>query len=247
MTIYQVDHLGTLSGPVELPQVPGAGILVPEGFVQLDKALAIPKAGFAWAWVDNEAIQLEDHRGPYFSVVDGRPVVIETLGPLPEEVTDTPRPSADHLWDGTAWVVDAEYQQANRQILCSKLCTQIDLAADAARQQVAGDPLRAVEYEKAATEAQAFKDAGYPANAVPRTVSAWAIAGRTAQQSADDILREAAAYTNAFYSLRETRLQAKELVRQAFAAGNPAHAEDIAAETVAAIQASVAGVGNANT
>lgn len=125
-----------------------------------------------------------------------------------------------------------------------ELCTRIDTAADAARRAVAGDPLRAVEYDRAAVEAQVFKDAGYPADAVPRTVAAWAISGRTAQQAADSILAEAAAYTEALYQIREARLQVKELVRAAMAAGNVEQAQDIAAETIASIEAAVVGIGN---
>lgn len=124
------------------------------------------------------------------------------------------------------------------------LCKNIDLAADSARAAVAGDPLRAVEYERSAAEAKVFKDAGYPAEAVPRTVSAWAINGRTAQQAADSILAEAAAYTEALYQIREARLGAKELVRQQMAAGHPNIAREIAAETIASIEAAVAGIGN---
>lgn len=124
------------------------------------------------------------------------------------------------------------------------LCIMVDCAADAARRAVAGDPLRAVEYDRAAAEAQAFKDAGYPAEAVPRTVAAWAISGRTAQQAADNILLESAAYTEALYQIREARLGAKELVRQAMAAGNVDQAQDIAAETIASIESAIAGIGN---
>lgn len=124
------------------------------------------------------------------------------------------------------------------------LCQAIDKAADNARRAVAGDPLRAVEYERSAAEAQAFKGAGYPAEAVPRTVAAWAINGRTAQQAADSILAEAAAYTEALYQIREARLGAKELIRQAVANGNVEQAQDIAAETIASIEAAVAGIGN---
>ncbi len=125
------------------------------------------------------------------------------------------------------------------------LCASIDAAADTARAAVAGDPLRAVEYEKSAGEAQSFKDAGYPAGAVPRTVAAWAIEGRTAQQAADNILAEAAAYSEALYQIREARLQAKAMVRAAMNAGQVEQAQDIAAETIAAIEAAVAGIGNA--
>lgn len=126
----------------------------------------------------------------------------------------------------------------------SGLCARIDKAADMARSAVAGDPLRAVEYDRARLEAEAFAAADYQGE-VPRTVAAWAINGRTARQAADSILAEAAAYTEALYTLRETRLQAKELIRTAIADGNVELAEDIAAETVAAIEAAVQGVGNA--
>lgn len=75
-------------------------------------------------------------------------------------------------------------------------------------------------------------------------VAAWAISGRTPQQAADSILAEAAQYNGALVQLRTTRLQAKELIRQAMANGNVEQAEDIAAETIASIEAAVAGIGN---
>lgn len=127
----------------------------------------------------------------------------------------------------------------------AELCIQIDTAGDAARARVAGDPLRAVEYDRARIEAQAFADAGYPADTVPRTVAAWAINGRTAQQAADSILAEAAAYTEALYVIRETRLAAKEQIRTLMDAGEVEQAQQLAEQTIAAIEAAVAGVGNA--
>lgn len=129
--------------------------------------------------------------------------------------------------------------------LLVQLLESVDASADAARARVAGDPLRAVEYDRARIEAQAFADAGYPADAVPRTVAAWAINGRTAQQAADSILVEAAAYTEALYVIRETRLAAKEQIRTLMAAGKVEQAQQLAEQTIAAIEAAVAGVGNA--
>ena len=125
-----------------------------------------------------------------------------------------------------------------------ELCSRIDDAADAARSRVAGDPLRAVEYDRSRIEAQAFADAGYPPDAVPRTVAAWAINGRTAQQAADSILAEAAAYTEALYVIRETRLAAKEQIRTLMASGEVEQAQQVVEQTVAAIEAAVAGIGN---
>lgn len=125
------------------------------------------------------------------------------------------------------------------------LCAQIDAAADAARRAVVGDPLRGVEYERSAAEAQTFKEAGYPAESVPRTVAAWAVNGRTAQQAADNILDEAAAYSEALYQIREARLGAKERVRQAMAANQVEQARLIASATIDSIRAAITGIGNA--
>jgi hypothetical protein len=123
------------------------------------------------------------------------------------------------------------------------LCQQIDSAADRARAAVAVDPLRAVEYANAATEAKAFAAADYQGD-VPPMVAAWAINSRTAQQAADDILREAAQYNAALVQLRTVRLNAKELIRVAVAGGQVEQAQDIAAETIASIEAAVADIGN---
>lgn len=125
------------------------------------------------------------------------------------------------------------------------LCARIDTAADTSRARVAGDPLRAMEYDRARLEAQAYAEAGYPADAVPRTVAAWAINGRSPQQAAEIILVEAAAYTDALYMLREIRLRAKEEVRIRMGAGEVDAAQKIASEAISVIEAVVAGIGNA--
>lgn len=124
-----------------------------------------------------------------------------------------------------------------------ELCQRIDTAADSARRGVAGDPLRAVEYDRARIAAEQFAAAGYQGD-IPPMVAAWAINGRTAQEAADDILREAAQYTAALIALRETRLAAKEQVRMLMAAGEVEQAQQVVEQTVAAIEAAVAGIGN---
>ncbi|MDZ7887765.1 MAG: hypothetical protein U5M72_00355 [Pseudomonas sp.] len=188
---------------------------------------------------------LPDYRGTVYRADNGEAVEQSDLGHLPAGLTAEPRPSPSHIWVNETWTFSSELENANHTALKVQLCNEIDVAADTARRAVAGDPLRAVEYERSASEAQAFKVAGYPANAVPRTVSAWAIGGRTPRQAADSILMESAAYTEALYQIREARLGAKELVRQAMAAGEVEHAQDIAAETIASINAAVANIGNA--
>jgi hypothetical protein len=124
-----------------------------------------------------------------------------------------------------------------------QLCQRIDTAADRARRAVAGDPLRAVEYDRARLAAEQFAAADYQGE-VPAMVAAWAINGRTAQQAADSILAEAAAYTNALELLRTTRLAAKEQVRALMAANQVEQAQQLTEQTIAAIEAAVAGIGN---
>lgn len=144
------------------------------------------------------------------------------------------------LWDGKDFLAPSA-----PVVSVSELCASIDTAADTARAAVVGDPTRTIEYERAAAEAARFKAADYPTDNVPRTVAAWAINGRTAQQAADSILAEAAAYTEALYVIRETRLAAKEQIRTLMAADEVEQAQQLAEQTIAAIEAAVAGVGNA--
>lgn len=128
-------------------------------------------------------------------------------------------------------------------ITVASLSLRIDTAADQARRAVAGDALRAVEYDRARIEAEAFAAGGYVGD-VPPMVAAWAINGRTPQQAADSILQEAAQYTAALVQLRTVRLNAKEQIRTAMTSGQVKKAQDIAAETIAAIEAAVVGIGN---
>src|SRR3546814_19922647 len=87
---------------------------------------------------------------------------------------------------------------------------------------LAGDPLRALEYQQAAREAQAFKDEGYPKKSVPLAVSAWVIKGRTARQAAEQILAKAAERDSNLLALRELRLKAKTQIRAHIARGKAA-------------------------
>lgn len=130
-----------------------------------------------------------------------------------------------------------------RQPLVDDLCADVDQAADRARAAVAGDPLRAVEYDRARIEAEQFAANDYQGD-VPPMVAAWAINGRTPQQAAESILHEAAQYTAALVQLRTVRLQAKEQIRAAMAEGNVEQAQQLTDQTIAAIEAAVAGIGN---
>lgn len=145
--------------------------------------------------------------------------------------------------DANGYPVLVDVLATDPQQLLVTLLNRIDHAADQARAAVAGDPLRAVEYDRARLAAEQFAAAGYQGD-VPPMVAAWAINGRTPQQAADSILAEAEAYTNALELLRTTRLAAKEQVRALMAAGETEQAQQHTEQTIAAIEAAVAGIGN---
>ncbi|WP_122300359.1 phage tail protein [Pseudomonas syringae] len=136
-----------------------------------------------------------------------------------------------------------------QQFTEEELCTLIDNAADATRAAVVGgDSLRAFEYERSAVEAQQFKDQGYPLDIVPRTVAAWAINGRSAQEAADSILQEATTFNEVLYRVREARLSGKEAVRSAISAGQPDQAvvvAEAAIRDIRAVEAAISGAGTA--
>lgn len=125
MTIYQQDPAGALIGPVELPTVPGAGVLIPSGFVQISEQLAEPEPGKAWV-IDGESIrQVEDNRGTVYDTMTGASVEWQTLGPLADTVTKEPRPSTAHHWQQGAWVL-------NSQAVHSAKVLDINLACEVA-------------------------------------------------------------------------------------------------------------------
>ncbi|WP_141231882.1 hypothetical protein [Pseudomonas sp. Irchel s3h9] len=163
-----------------------------------------------------------------------------TLIPLPQPCWNPrftgARDKETGEWTGM-WVQDGEPVPT-----ADEICLRIDTYADEIRRLVAGDPLRAVEYERATAEAQQFKDDGYPGDAVPRTVAAWAITGRTPREAADSMLAEASQYVQVLNFIRENRLQAKEQIKQKIATGATIEAKQIADEAIIAIQAAAADV-----
>jgi hypothetical protein len=119
---------------------------------------------------------------------------------------------------------------------------QIDEAADAARVAVLGDSLRALEYERAAVEAEAFAAGGYTGD-MPPSVQAWADAAELEPKAAaDSIIAEAEAWRTALYAIRAVRLAGKQRVLKATSHDA---AEALADTAIAAIRESIAGVGNA--
>ncbi|QOK96358.1 phage tail protein [Ralstonia pseudosolanacearum] len=159
-----------------------------------------------------------DWRGvALFSKTDGSTVTIADIGVTPAGVnaTETARPSSAHVWTAGKWVEDAQLKAALLVALRQRLCDQLDAAADAVRLAVVGDPLRVVEYQRAADEAQAYQAAGYAGDAPPSVQSAADAKGSTAREAADDILAMHAAWNAALYGIRALRLAGKERIRSA--------------------------------
>lgn len=118
---------------------------------------------------------------------------------------------------------------------------QIDQAADSARSSVVSDPLRAMEHERAALEANAFKAAGYVGE-MPPSVQAWADAAELEPQAAtDSITAEADEWQAAMYAIRAARLKGKQRVLKAVSHDA---AEVLADEAINAIRECIQGVGN---
>lgn len=94
----------------------------------------------------------------------------------------------------------------------------IDTAADEARAKVLVKSTNTIEYQAALADAVKYRDAGFT-GAAGRGVTSWSYAKRrqgwTDQQAAENILATADAWENALYFIREQRLDAKELVRDA--------------------------------
>ncbi|SDA94623.1 hypothetical protein SAMN03159443_05280 [Pseudomonas sp. NFACC15-1] len=148
-----------------------------------------------------------------------------------------PSPSLAHTWEEGQWVLDEGNAAELLRQEAERLCANVDVAADSARRTLAGDPLRALEYQQAALQAQAFKDQGYPKKAVPLAVSAWVVKGRTARQAADQMLAKAAEFEANLLALRELRLKAKAQIRAYVAKGNADLAAQAADDGIEAIRA----------
>ena len=167
-------------------------------------------------------------------------IVIQELHQFDGEMR-LPQPSAAHDWDGDKWVVNGDKQSALDAQETERLCAKIDAAADSARTELAGDPLKAMEYAQAAADAQAYKDAGYPKKEVPLSVAAWVVKGRTAKQAADQILGKAEQLTDHLLTLRTLRLKAKMQIRAHATKGNIDLARSAADEALLAISQLVSG------
>ena len=160
--------------------------------------------------------------------------VIQELHQYENELRPAP-PSSAHTWEDGRWVLSEENAAELMRIEGERLCAKIDAVAGDARRALAGDPLRALEYRQAALQAKAFKDVGYPKQAVPTGVSAWVVKGRTAKQAADQILAKAVEFEANLLALRELRLKGKAQVRAQMGKGAVELAKKTSDDVIAAL------------
>ncbi|WP_085712886.1 MULTISPECIES: phage tail protein [unclassified Pseudomonas] len=165
--------------------------------------------------------------------------VIQDLHQFGDELR-TPQPAPDHEWDGQQWVSNPLKLAALEQQEAESLCSRVDAVADSARSVLAGDPLKALEYAQAAIDAQAYQDAGYPKKDVPLSVAAWVAKGRSAKQSAEQILDKAAQLSENLLTLRTVRLKAKTQIRAYASKSQMDQARAAADEALQAIRELVA-------
>ena len=136
-----------------------------------------------------------------------------------------------HHPDGTPYLADPAPQSVEA------LCQRIDAAASECASLLLGDPLRVLEYERAASGARAFRDKGFPEGDIPAVVAAWAINGRSAKEAAEEIVRRADELASRIDAIRALRLGAKGRVRMLSGDLLAAQAEAAAAEQQLALLA----------
>lgn len=122
MFTYFFDPLGVLTGPFEVPAIPGVGQQLPGNAVQMESPLAVPDAGNVWVLGKDQPEQMADNRGVVFNTETGAESIQLALGPLPEGLTKEPRPSTVHAWRAGAWVKDPAQIHQTKTIEVNRAC-----------------------------------------------------------------------------------------------------------------------------
>lgn len=106
MVIYLLDSASICTGPVELPIIPGIGAQLPGNAVELEAELPPAAPGNVWIWTGNTTVEIADRRGAVYRTDNGDEQQWTELGPLPEGLTDQPRPGLHHFWTKNGWELD---------------------------------------------------------------------------------------------------------------------------------------------
>lgn len=128
---YAVNETNqVMTGPIELPEIPGGGVQVPGNVIELAELLPTAEPGYVWVWRDGQASQLIDLRNRFVYRKDnGYSVWWSALGPLPDYLTEKPRPNAYYFWKDGDWVLDVEAERAG-------LAAQADIDRDTRLREV---------------------------------------------------------------------------------------------------------------
>lgn len=141
-TVCQLDDNGLYIGQTEADldtYARDGSYLIPGGCIDAEPPAHRP--GQAAKWDGSQWQYLPDHRGTTVYRTDsGEPLLIEAVGTLPADTTDTPRPTAYHQWDGKAkaWTLPAE--------AAAELLAQAKAAKLAAINQAAQDYISAAAH-----------------------------------------------------------------------------------------------------
>jgi hypothetical protein len=115
MTYYYVVNETTreLTGPIELPIIPGIGIQVPGNVIELAEQLPPTEPGYVWIWRNGIPSQLIDLRNTIVYYKDtGMATYWSELGPLPDSLTSKARPGDYYVWKNNDWELDLAAQRA---------------------------------------------------------------------------------------------------------------------------------------
>ncbi|MDO8776189.1 MAG: DUF4376 domain-containing protein [Burkholderiaceae bacterium] len=115
LKVFLFDSHGEYIGPYTAHESP----LEPGVYIQPTSStrIAPPVTGpnevaifSAGAWT----VQPDYRRAELYATVDGSLKTVDSIGPLPVGVTDKPRPSKNHVWQGGDWAVDLAQLKASK-------------------------------------------------------------------------------------------------------------------------------------
>ncbi|WP_415765400.1 tail fiber assembly protein [Pseudomonas sp. ZB1P45] len=112
---YVYETTQELVGPVELPEIPGMGVVLPGNAIELPEALPAAETGYVWVWRNGAASQLIDLRNrPVYRKDTGGLQFWYELGPLPDYLTVKPRPGEYYVWLNDDWELDLAAERTGK-------------------------------------------------------------------------------------------------------------------------------------
>lgn len=112
---YLNESTQELTGPVELPVIPGMGVVLPGNAIELPEVLPSAETGYVWVWRTGAASQLIDLRNrPMYRKDTGGLQFWYELGPLPDYLTVKPRPGEYYVWLNDDWALDLAAERTGK-------------------------------------------------------------------------------------------------------------------------------------